>query len=348
MDSSDLVYLASATKLLATIATLQCCEKGLLSLDADQRSQLSPIIEQGVLTHFDESTEKPVIQPVEKPLTLRHLLTHSSGLVYPFIDPRLQRWRAMNPEARPPFTLPQRFAHPLMFQPGEGWGYGAGLDVAGYLVEQATGQKLDEYLRKNLLEPVGADPQDLSFFPMREGLSDRMPDCNPSDPQGTGKSASGGAGIHIEGDDNCYGGHGGYTTSRAYIAIMQSIVANDGKLLKQESVAEMFKPQLEPGAKEGYKKAQQSPMGFMFAQSGKGENLDYGLSGVYYGDEGDAGLGKGSLGWGGGLNTVWFMDPSNGIAGFASPQLGLPPDMAKATVLKDGFRSGLKQQLDGQ
>ena len=349
LESSSILFLASATKLLTTIAVLQCCEKGLLSLDADQRPQLPEIEEQGVLTYHEESSDIPVTKPLEKPLTLRHLLTHSSGLVYPFIDPRIGKWREAHPEPKPPFTIPQRFAVPLAFQPGEGWGYGASLDVAGHLVEQASGLKLDEYIRKNLLQPIGIDLQEVSFFPMKEGLSDRMPECNPKDPHGRGYSSVGGhTDLFMDGDDNCYGGHGGYATARAYVAILHSIVSNDGKLLKSESVAEVFKPQLEPGTLDGYRKALQSPMGFMFAQSGKGKDLNYGLSGVYFGEDDEAGLGKGSLAWGGGINSAWLMDPSRGICGFVAPQLGLPSFAMTAKVLKNVFRSGLKQQLDVQ
>lgn len=72
------------------------------------------------------------------------------------------------------------------------------------------------------------------------------------------------------------------------------------------------------------------------------------MSGIYIGEDGDGGMGKGSLAWGGGMNTVWFMDPSNGICGFGSPQLGLPADGEFALQLKEGFRRGLKAQLDAQ
>ena len=107
----------------------------------------------------------------------------------------------------------------------------------------------------------------------------------------------------------------------------------------------MFKPQLEPGAKKAFEAALKGPMGGFFNQGATGSELDYGLSGILIGEEGDAGLGKGSLAWGGGMNTVWFMDHANGVCGFGSPQLGLPADGQFALVLKDGFRRGLKAEL---
>lgn len=345
LETSNLIFLASATKLLTAIAALQCCEKGLLSLDADQASQIPEIAEKGVLVRYDEATNEPIYEPLRKAITIRQMLSHSSGLPYFFMDPKIGKWRAANPPPKMPRTALQRMVQPLSFQPGEGWMYGVGLDIAGYLVEKASGMKLDEYIRAHLLKPLGVDERDIAFFPVREGMADRMPDVNPGDPTGEGKSAGGGMSLFDPEETECFGGHGGYATSGAYIAILQSITANDGKLLQPSSVAEIFKPQLEPQAKKAFKAALAGPMGGFLNQGATGSGRDYGLSGVYVGEDGDGGMGKGSLAWGGGLNTVWFMDPSNGVCGFASPQLGLPADGEFALVLKDGFRQGLNAQL---
>ena len=345
LDASNLIFLASATKLLTTIAALQCCEQGLLSLDDDQTQHIPEVADKGVLLHYDETSGEPVYEPLKKAITLRQMLNHSSGLPYFFIDPSIGKWRAANPPPEMPRSSLQRMAQPLAFQPGEGWMYGVGLDIAGYLVEKASGMKLDEYFREKLLKPLGVDRKDIAFFPVREGMADRMPDVNPGDPNGEGKSAGAGMSLFDPGETECFGGHGGYATSGAYIAIMESITANDGKLLQPPSVAEMFKPQLEPAAKKAFDAALASPMGAFYNQGATGSGRDYGLSGIYVGEEGDGGMGKGSLAWGGGLNTVWYMDPANGVCGFGSPQMGLPADGQFALTLKDGFRRGLKAQL---
>lgn len=345
LETSNLIFLASATKLLTTIAALQCCEKDLLSLDGDLNEQLPQIAEKGVLLHYDEATSEPVYEPLKKQTTLRQLLNHSSGLSYPFLEPKIGKWREGNPPPKLPRSSLDRMAQPLGFQPGEGWMYGVGLDIAGYLVEKASGTKLDQYFRGHLLKPLGVDAKDMAFFPVKEGMADRMPDVNPGDPSGEGKSAGAGMSLFDEGETECFGGHGCYATSGAYMALLESITRNDGKLLQSASVAEMFQPQLEPGAKKAFEAALAGPMGGFFNQGATGSGRDYGLSGVYVGEDGDGGMGKGSLAWGGGLNTVWFMDPANGICGFASPQLGLPADGMLALQLKDGFRRGLKAQL---
>lgn len=346
LESSNLIFLASATKLLTTIAVLQCCERGLLSLDADQTKHIPEIAEKGVLLRYDEASGEPVYEPLKKPITLRQMLNHSSGLPYPFLDPQVQKWRDANPPPPLPRSSLQRMAQPLAFQPGEGWMYGVGLDIAGYLVEQASGTRLDAYVREHLLQPLGIDEKDVAFFPVKEGMADRMPDVNPGDLEGEGKSASAGMSVFEDGETECFGGHGGYATAGAYIAILESILRNDGKILLLSSVAEMFKPQLEPAAKKAFDAALAGPMGGFFNQSAVESGRDYGLGGIYVGEEVGGGMGMGSLAWGGGVNTVWFVDRTNGFCGFASPQLGLPADGEFALKLKDGFRRGLKAQLE--
>ena len=194
LSSSDLSFLASATKLLTTIAALQCCEQGKLSLDADHSSQLAGVTKLGVLVDWDETADKPKFESLHIPLTLRHLLTHSSGLSYEFTDPKLQRWRSANPVVQGNVGVEARFTTPLAFQPGEGWMYGTGID---------------EYYRKYIFGPVGVSDQDISFSPILEGLGDHMPDLNPKDPKGLGLSASMGMSLHDDVPGECYGG-GGY------------------------------------------------------------------------------------------------------------------------------------------
>ena len=341
LSTKDILFLASATKLVTAIAVLQCCEKGQLSLDADLRPKLPKLVEQGVLLSYDDS---PVIEPVRNTLTLRHLLTHSSGLVYDFIHPTMKKWRTENAEDGGP-DVPSRMTQPLAFQPGEGWMYGVGLDWAGYLVEQVTDMRLDEYFRTHILKPLGVSPTDLSFFPVKEGLGDRMPDLSPSDPRGEGLSAGMGQSVHGDSMKACFGGQGAYASLEAYIAVLHSILLNDGKILSVESVNEMHKPQLESGAKESFHSILEGPMGGIMSQGVTGHNRDYGLSGILAGD-GDETLGKGSLVWGGGINTGWLIDRVNGVCGIVSPQLGLPPDMATGMKLKKLFRKELKGQLE--
>ncbi|KAK3674039.1 hypothetical protein LTR78_006242 [Recurvomyces mirabilis] len=233
---------------------------------------------------------------------------------------------------------------PASYQPGEGWMYGHGMDFAAYVIEQKTGQRLDEYLRKNVFAPVDVSRDEMSFFPIREGLGDRMPDLSPQDPEGLGLAAVGGFNSY-DGGDVCYGGHGAYVTARAYVAVLKSLMKNDEKILSRAMVEEMFKPQLQGKAYESLQAAFSGPGGLAFGCGTSGEDRNMGLGGLVTGEDGDGGLGKGSLIWGGGHNTVWFIDRMNGICGIASPQLCIPSNVKAAMELKSAFRTHLRHVL---
>ncbi|KAK5168670.1 uncharacterized protein LTR77_005979 [Saxophila tyrrhenica] len=347
-SSSDLLFLASCTKLLTAVAVLQCVDKGLLSLDADLRPTYFK--DQKVLTSFEEGGS-PTYEDIKKPLTLRHLLTHSSGLAYHFLNPTINRWIEANPipSDSSGLTVPTRYHHPLAFQPGEGWVYGVGLDWAGHILEQTTNTKLDAYIRTHILKPLGIPETDLSFSPVAEGLGDRMVDLNPKDPDGEGLSVSNGMRFKIPGDPSCYGGQGGYATGSAYAAVLHSLLLNDGKILTPGSVTEMLTPQLEPGAKAALAATMQTPFAGIVGVDGSSGSWDYGLSGLLTTEASDVnGLGKGAMTWGGGMNSCWVLDPERGVCGFVAPQMGLPADVGKARELKWVFRSELRGVLEGR
>ncbi|KAI5836603.1 beta-lactamase/transpeptidase-like protein, partial [Schizophyllum commune H4-8] len=287
--------MASATKLLTTLAALQLVEQGKLSLDEDLRPTFPDLTALGVLTAFDPDTKQATTVPLTKPLTLRHLLTHSAGMDYTFVNPLRAKYHAAHPPPRPAPDQVSRVLMPGTYQPGEGWMYGHGHDVAAFLVERASGQRLDAYLREHVFAPVGAPPSDISYFPVRERLGARMPDLNPDDPEGKGLAAVGGFDF-TDGGDVCYGGHGAYVAARAYVAVLESILKNDGRVLGGEMVRELFRPQLEGKANEALQAALAGPGGPMFGCGTAGEGRNMGLGGLLVGD-GDEDLGQGTLIW---------------------------------------------------
>ncbi|KAL1753814.1 beta-lactamase/transpeptidase-like protein [Schizophyllum commune] len=320
---ASMPYLASTTKLLTTLAALQLVERGKLSLDEDLRPALPALTALGVITAFDPDTKQATTAPLTNPLTLRQLLTHSAGQDYAWY------WARRRP-------VPSR--------PGEGWMYGCGIDMVAFLVERASGQRLDAYLREHVFAPVGVPPSDISFFPKREGLAARVPDRNPDDPEGKGLATLVGLDMD-DGGDVCYGGHGAHATAGAYVAVLESILKNDERVLGRDMVREMFRPQLSGKADAALQAALAGPGGFGTGTTGKGRN--WGLGGLRVGEDGDGGLGEGALLWGGGCTTLWIIDPKNGVCGFASPVLHTPTDVALAGRLRAAFRTNLGPVLKG-
>ena len=183
----DVLFLASATKLLTTIAALQCVEDGLLSLTGDLSSVAPELATKQVITGFSDDGETPLLEPAARCITLEMLLTHSSGISYNFMNPSIARWskKFAPPQADERRPVEKAFSYPLGFQPGAGWMYGPGLDWAGRIVERVTGGTLGERMQQRIFSPLGIT--DAQFYPVtREDLRARLVDLNPCGPRGPG------------------------------------------------------------------------------------------------------------------------------------------------------------------
>src|SRR6201999_812092 len=99
-----------------------------------------------------------------RPATVRHFLTHTSGLAYTFTS---ATWRDLKPRAGE--TYP--FGGPLLFDPGERWHYSTSTDVVGRLVEVVSGQKLEEYFRQHIFRPLKIDD---TSYTVPEAMGPRM------------------------------------------------------------------------------------------------------------------------------------------------------------------------------
>jgi CubicO group peptidase (beta-lactamase class C family) len=114
------MWIASCTKLLTTIAALQCVERGLLALDADVSPILHELRDPDILTGFDARSQPTYVKAQNK-ITLRQLLTHSSGLVYDMFNPTIQQWRASQGQPiEPGVTIRERYLGALPYEPGTG------------------------------------------------------------------------------------------------------------------------------------------------------------------------------------------------------------------------------------
>jgi len=149
--SADTVFrIASMVKLLTSVAAMQLVEAGKLDLDAPATAIDPALASHLVLSGFD-AKGTPQLRPPKKPVTLRHLLSHTSGFSYPLWDTNVVRYLKF---ARLHPGLPRR---PLMFDPGDRWAYGGGLDEVSRLVEISSGKAIDRYFRDHITGPLGMD-----------------------------------------------------------------------------------------------------------------------------------------------------------------------------------------------
>ncbi|KAJ5856941.1 hypothetical protein N7455_007835 [Penicillium solitum] len=335
----DVLYTASATKFFTTIAALQCVEDGLLTLDGDLSSIAPELAAKHVLTGFADDGS-PQFDPPARPITLKMLLTHTSGTTYFFLNPMIAKWRAQfgNSENQEPRPVEELFNYPLSFQPGTGWMYGPGLDWAGRIVERVTGGTLLEFMQKRIFDPLGIT--DAQFYPVtREDLRARLVDLNPSDPGALGSAALGGGGdMNLRGRGD-FGGHGLFLPGLDFVKVLRSLLANDGKLLDAATVDNMFQQHLGQEAAASHKAALAGPIGSSFRVGTDLESkVGHGLGGLLTLEDVDGWYGERTLTWGGGLTLTWFIDRKNNLCGVGALQAALPVDGDLLAELKQTFR----------
>lgn len=171
MALDSVILLASMSKPLTTAAVMQLVEQGRVDLDETVESWLPELADPQVLEGFDDSGSA-VTRPARNSITLRHLLTHTAGFGYEFFNTDLQRYKEVT--GIPGFTssMIASISTPLLFDPGERWNYGVGLDWAGILLQRVSGQSLGAYLDENLLGPLGMHDTAIVIRPdMRDRLS---------------------------------------------------------------------------------------------------------------------------------------------------------------------------------
>lgn len=305
------MWIASCTKVVTSIAAMQCCERGTLTLDGPVYDVLPELKGLPVIKGFKDDGS-PILVPHKTTLTLRHLLTHSSGIAYDETHPKLLAWHAWH-RTQPTFrlnTVESRYNYPLVFEPGDSWCYGAGIDWAGVAVERASGGiSLQKYFEDNIFSRVGArDIVFSSYLYTRPDLEARRADMSKRDPENPSKVKRSNAKLQYNQRGGCFGGLGLFASPPEYLKVIHGLLTSDtdGTLLKKKSVDEFFRPCLSPRAKAALNKLlevkeAQEGMGNIPADVGK----DWGLGGIV--NEGDVPGGRtlGSMTWSGLPNLAW-------------------------------------------
>lgn len=258
LTTDTFFWIASCTKLLASISALQLVERDLVKLDDPVAPILPELANPDIITGFN-SDGSPNIVKAKNPITLRHLITHTSGLAYEFLHPNILawwKWRGVNPQD---FAgdIKKFYSAPLVFEPGTSWTYSPGLDWAGILISRLTKvDQLGDYLKEHIFKPLGISSKDAAFRQSGLGLTaaainerwahltirlQRNGEANVFKTSYEGKIASFPPIRTFEPMDDM-GGGGLLTTPASYIKVLTSILLNDGKLLRPETVDTLFKP----------------------------------------------------------------------------------------------------------
>jgi CubicO group peptidase (beta-lactamase class C family) len=170
----DAIYrIYSMSKPIVVAAALTLFEEGRYLLDDPAARYLPDLGEMQVLAGMEG--DRPLLVPQERPITIRHLMAHTSGMTYGFFSE--SNWAetqwAESGCMRSDLVLADMPAIlkglPLLFQPGERWHYSVSIDVIGLLIEVISGQTLDVFLRERLFEPLGM--HDTAFWTAPENAN---------------------------------------------------------------------------------------------------------------------------------------------------------------------------------
>lgn len=303
--------IASMTKALATVAAMQQVEAGRLSLDAPIGDVLPELADARVLTGFD-ADGKPQTRPAARPITLRHLLTHTAGFGYFFIHPELLRYfSAVGMPA--PGSL-DGIRTPLLFDPGDKWEYSVSIDWAGLAVEAVTGNKLGDYMAEHVFAPLGMTGT--GFF---DALPDGAAKVHVRDESGALKAQS----TFLGGGEYHNAGGGLVGTAPDYARFVRAMLRGgelDGnRVLKAETVAEMARNQVAP-LRAGYMGSAMPNLAQPYDTFPE-QHTGWGLGFLINPEPGPNGRSPGSLAWAGIFNSYYWIDPAKGVGGVFMSQL---------------------------
>jgi hypothetical protein len=295
--------IASMTKAIATTAALQLVERGKVELEAPASNYLPQLANLDVCEGFD-TNGKPVLRPAKTPVTLKHLLTHTSGFCYDIWDGGMFQYVSRT-KGQPAGAKPG----PLMFEPGTRWQYGQGIDWAGRVVEKVSGKSLEDYLQAEICGPL--EMPDTSYI-LPAAKFDRLVTGYVRQKDGTLKQDE----RKLPTPPKAFNGGGGlYSTTGDYVRFMQAILnkgqgVNKARILKPETVAMMEANQI-GNLTAGKMKSYQPTSRDVDMQPGAVEKWTLGflMNPTPY----KGGRSAGSLAWAGFYNTFYWIDPRKSL-----------------------------------
>ncbi len=316
MTPDSVIWIASMTKAITAAAAMQQVEQGKLALDTPARDVVPELAQTKVLEGFD-AAGKPRLRAPRRAITLRHLLTHTAGFGYEFMNADIKRY--IEATATPSIMTCENavLTTPLLFDPGDRWEYGIGIDWAGKMVEQVSGMSIGRYLQENLFAPLKMTSTSFKLSADQRG---RL------------------AGMHARGPDGAVApfplempqepefemsGGALYSTVQDYLRFMQMIMGSgslDGvRVLRPETVAEMATNQV--GDMDCGRASTVMPEVTNNTDFFPGQPQGWGLSFLINKAPGPDGRAAGSLAWAGLSNAYYWIDLKRGISAVLATQL---------------------------
>ena len=316
MAMDTIVRIASMTKAITSVAVMQLVEQGRFELDTPAADVLSFIGDAQVLHGFD-AEDKSILRAPSTPVTIRHLLSHTSGYVYEIWNEKAAKYVEQGRVESMMTGGDGFFAVPLMSDPGSQWEYGISTDILGRLVEGITRQTLDDYFIENIFVPLGMSD---TYFNVPDDKVARMAPLFSRFPDGDLTESP----VNNTPTSNYSGGSGLSSTANDYSRFIRALL-NGGELdgariLNAESIELMAQNHI------GDLEAANSIISLMptlsndvnvFPQSAD----KFGLGFLINTEPVPGGRSAGSLMWAGIYNTYFWIDRENALCAVLMTQI---------------------------
>jgi CubicO group peptidase (beta-lactamase class C family) len=339
MSVDSVVWIASMTKAITGTAAMQLVERGKLSLDRPASEVVAGLSSAKVLEGFD-AAGKPRLRAPKRPITLRHLMTHTAGFAYEIWRPEIAQYQSATNTPGITTCADAALTTPLLFDPGDRWEYGISIDWIGKMVETVSGQKLDRYFQDNIFGPLGMQDTGFKISP---SMRSRLASVHQRDEKGVLTP------IEFalpENPEFFMGGGGLYGTARDYLAFTQMIVQGGSlggaQVLKRETVDLMAQNHIAPLDIPYIKTA--APGLSNDVDLFPGMRKGWGLSFLINTQDAPTGRSAGSLAWAGLANTYFWIDRAKRVSGVFLSQL-LPFYDATAIDLFGKFETEVYRTL---
>ena len=344
VEMDSIFSVMSCTKLITTIAALQCVESGLIFLDDSVEIILPELSGRNIITlkgDMQQNSSSFELTPARNKITLRHLLTHTSGIGYSLWHPTLLAWhKSRGVDCNNRLAIVDDLEEPLLFEPGEGWAYGASHDWVGTLISRLNDNvTLEDYCSSHIFMPLNLhsitfDLQKKHHAPGKKVSTAHRTSSGwseftiptPAWPFGH----SGGAGLHSSVAD--------------YIRVLGDLLREPSSLLSKASIDEMFKPQLSrPGPQIDDLYRSERFFSNLAGGSVQGLRLNFGLGSLIFEDDVKCtGMPAGTMGFVGLPNILWAVNRERGLATMYASQV-MPPGDRRSTKLASAFQAAIWQ-----
>ncbi len=312
----DAIYrIASQTKAITSIGVMMLFEEGRFLLDDPISKYIPAFKKMTVLDKFNEKDSTYTTVPAKREITIRQLLTHTSGISYPQIGTKeataiYAKGHIPSGIGTPNFILGDAINKlatlPLMFQPGDRWSYSISTDVLGYLIEVVSGQPLDQFFKARIFEPLGMND---TYFYLPPAKQSRLTGLNTEDSTGMVRPAPAvfaSVANYPKTNGAYYSGGAGLVSTLTDYAVFLQMVLNggsyNGKQLLSPATVRMITTNQIGELNVGVNKF---GLGFQIISARGAAQLP---------------VSEGSFDWGGYFGTAYWADPKEGIVALVYTQ----------------------------